>query len=82
MPKTNVTHVRFDPDLKQRVKDMANVLGRSSSYVVETAVKSYLDQNEWQLKAIQEAIQEADSPHAEWIDHEALKAEWEAKREN
>lgn len=82
MPKNSVTHVRFDSDLKQRVKDMANVLGRSSSYVVETAVKSYLDKNEWQLKAIQEAVHEADSLHAEWIDHEVLKAEWEGKREN
>ena len=38
--------------------------------------ESHLDANEWQIKGIQEALQEAESPTAEWISHDELKAKW------
>jgi predicted transcriptional regulator len=55
-------------------------LDRTKSYVAERAIEAYLDANEWQIQAIREALKEADSDQAEWVDHDELKTKWTAKR--
>jgi predicted transcriptional regulator len=36
------------------------------------AIEEYLDLQEYQIKAIQEAVEEADSPNAKFLDHDEV----------
>ena len=79
MQKVAHITVRVQPALRERIERLAGALGRPKSYVIENALASYLDSNEWQVAAVREAVAEADSPNPEWVEHEAVKAKWEAK---
>ena len=80
MLKSENLTVRVKPDTKSRLDALARATKRSKSYVIEEALEQYLDVNEWQIKGIEEALTEADSPGAEWVVHEDVKAKWLAKR--
>lgn len=71
--------VRVKPDTRSRLDNLARVTRRSKSYVIEEALEQYLDVNEWQIKGIQDALIEADSPGAVFEDHDEVLAKWEAK---
>ncbi|HPX60953.1 MAG TPA: CopG family ribbon-helix-helix protein [Deltaproteobacteria bacterium] len=71
--------VRVKPDTRNRLDNLARITHRSKSYVIEEALEHYLDVNEWQIKGIQEALEEADRPGAEFTDHDEVLAHWEAK---
>ena len=71
--------VRVKPDTRTRIETLARVTRRTKSYVIEEALEHYLDINEWQIKGIQEALTEADSPEAVFVNHEELLAQREAK---
>jgi len=79
--RTTSVNLRIQPTTKERLERLALATKRSKSFIVETAIENYLDLNEWQIKGIIEAVKEADSPDAEWTDHEDVKAKWEAKRD-
>lgn len=79
MQKAAHITVRVLPAMRERIERLADALGRPKSYVIENALSSYLDANEWQIAAIREAVAEADSPGAEWIEHEKVGAKWKAK---
>lgn len=80
MQKTAALNLRIEPAMKTRLENLAKTTNRSKSYLVSSALENYLDVNEWQIKGILEAVQEADSPTAEWINHADLKSKWESKR--
>jgi predicted transcriptional regulator len=71
--------VRVKPDTRTRLDNLARITRRSKSYVIEEALEQYLDVNEWQIKGIQDALLEADSPGAVFEDHDEVLAKWEAK---
>ncbi|NVO00704.1 MAG: ribbon-helix-helix protein, CopG family [Geobacteraceae bacterium] len=71
--------VRVKPDTRSRLDNLARVTRRSKSFVIEDALEQYLDLNEWQIKGIQDALLEADSPGAIFEDHDDVLAKWEAK---
>lgn len=79
MQKATHITVRVQPAIRERVERLADALGRPKAYVIENALTSYLDSNEWQITAIREALVEAESTDAEWVEHEAVKARWKAK---
>ena len=79
MQKAAHITVRVQPTMRERIERLADALGRPKSYVIENALSSYLDANEWQIAAIREAVAEAESPDAEWIEHEKVEAKWKAK---
>ena len=79
--RTTSVNLRIQPTTKERLERLALATKRSKSFIVETAIENYLDLNEWQIKGIIEAVKEADSPGAEWTNHEDVKAKWEAKRD-
>ena len=81
MRKAAAISLRIEPEIKTRLEKLARVTRRSKSFLVEDALEAYLGVNEWQIRGIMEAMQEADSPDAEWTPHEALRASWEAKRD-
>ncbi len=72
--------VRVKPDTRSRIETLARVTRRSKSYVIEEALEAYLDVNEWQIKGILEALTEADSQDAIFVDHDEVLAQREAKR--
>lgn len=80
MIKAATINLRVKPTTKQRLEELARVTKRTKSYIAEAALEAYLNVNEWQVKGIVEAVQEADGPNAEWTEHTDLKAKWEAKR--
>jgi predicted transcriptional regulator len=71
--------VRVKPDTRNRLDSLARITRRSKSFVIEDALEQYLDVNEWQIKGIQDALIEADSPGAAFEDHDAVLSKWEAK---
>lgn len=75
---TSVT-VRVKPTTKTRLEALAQATRRSKSYVIEEALEQYLDVNEWQINGIVQALAEADSPDAVFVDHDEVLAKWEAK---
>ena len=72
--------IRIDEETKERLERLAKSTSRSKSYLVSAAIREYIDINEWQIREIKEAIQEADRPGAKFIDHERVKAKWEGRR--
>jgi len=82
MQRTASINVRIDPTTRQRLDRLAEALNRPRSYIVESALAAYLEVNEWQIQAIRSAVAEADSPSAEWMDHDDVMAEWKAKLED
>lgn len=71
--------VRVKPDTRSRLDNLARITRRSKSFVIEEALEQYLEVNEWQIKGIQDALIEADSPGAVFEDHDEILAKWEAK---
>lgn len=71
--------VRVKPETRTRLDALARVTRRSKSFVIEEALEQYLAVNEWQIQGIQEALAAADSPDAEWADHDKVVADLEAR---
>jgi len=74
--------LRVDAATRQRLDRLAKSTSRTRAFLAETAIKSYLDQNEWQIAAIEQGKRDADAGNviahdevAEWL------ASWGTKRE-
>ncbi|MDZ7923735.1 MAG: CopG family ribbon-helix-helix protein [Marinagarivorans sp.] len=52
--------IRLEPDLKQRLDQLAEVTHRSKSFLAAEALRDYVELNEWQLQEITTALKEAD----------------------
>jgi len=53
--------VRLEKEVKQRLDDLADVTQRSKSFLAAEAIREYLENNEWQIREIKQALQEADA---------------------
>ncbi len=67
--------IRIDDQIKQRLDRLAEATERSKSYLVKSAIKEFIEINEWQVKEIRKAVNKADQPGAKFIDHEEV-TEW------
>ena len=63
--------IRLEPDLKQRLDQLAEVTHRSRSFLAVEALKDYVELNEWQLQEINNAISEADA--GDFASEQAIK---------
>ncbi len=79
MQKTASLTVRVKPETRSRLEKLAASTQRSKSFVIEDALEQYLDVNEWQIQGIRQALAEADSPGAEFVDHAEVLQRWEKK---
>lgn len=52
--------IRLEPELKQRLDQLAEATQRSKSFLATQALRDYVELNEWQIQEIKEAIKEAD----------------------
>ena len=53
--------IRLDPELKQRLDQLAEATHRSKSFLATVALRDYVELNEWQVQEIKDAIGEADN---------------------
>ena len=72
MTKTAPVSVRLDSALNERVAAIAAAIDRPKSWVIEQAVQDFVEVQEWQLRAIDEAIAAADAGHV--VPHEDVVA--------
>ena len=69
--------LRLDADTRKRLDQLAKTTERSRSALAAEAIRQFLEINEWQIAAIREGAQQADS--GQFIDHAKLKKKWEKK---
>ncbi|HKZ96580.1 MAG TPA: ribbon-helix-helix protein, CopG family [Hyphomicrobiaceae bacterium] len=65
---------RIDPEKKQALDELAQLLDRDRSFLINEAIEQYLDVNAWQVDLIERRLAEADSgapgvPHEEVFTH-------------
>lgn len=53
--------VRLEDDVKDRLADLAEATQRSKSFLAAEAIRSYIENNEWQIGEIKAALSEADA---------------------
>lgn len=53
--------VRLEQEVKQRLDDLAAVTQRSKSFLAAEAIREYVENNEWQIREINQALHEADA---------------------
>jgi predicted transcriptional regulator len=59
---TEAFTVRTDSETATRLDKLASRLDRSRNYLVNQAIKEYLELHAWQIEKIQEGIEGADGP--------------------
>lgn len=72
MPQTTTISVRIPVEYKNRLDSLAQATDRSRAYLAAKAIEDYLNIQEWQIQSIQEAVREADSPNAEFVEHDEV----------
>ncbi len=69
--------VRLEDDVKNRLDQLAQATQRSKSYLAAEAIRDFVENNEWQIREIQTALQEADAgDFANDEDLAALRGKW------
>lgn len=53
--------IRLEPELKQRLDQLAEATQRSRSFLTVEALQDFVERNEWQIQEIKDAIKEADN---------------------
>jgi predicted transcriptional regulator len=53
--------VRLEDDVKERLDVLAEVTQRSKSFLAAEAIRSHVENHEWQIGEIQAALKEADA---------------------
>lgn len=77
MRSTSIS-IKLSEPVKARLDHLARATHRSRTSLITTAVEEMLSVEEWQIKGIREAMEEADSGNM--IAHEDIKLEWESRR--
>ena len=70
MPK--VTSVRLDDALAAELEALAAALDRPKAWIIEQAIRRYLEEQAWQVQAIQEALADYRAGTAELVPHEQV----------
>ncbi len=61
MPKARSTSIRLEQDLDDQLSSVAERLDRPRSWVIEQAIKEFVELQAWHLAAIDEGIRDADA---------------------
>jgi len=71
---------KLETNTKRRLEALAAATRRTKTFVLEEALNHYLDLNEWQIKSIEEGLEDARAGRI--ITHETLVAKWERRVED
>lgn len=72
---TEAFTVRAESNLVNQLDHLADTLDRSRNYLVNQALKEYLEQHAWQIEKIAKGIAAAD--RGELVDHDVVMKEME-----
>lgn len=53
--------IRLDDNIKERLEALAKATDRSRSFLAAEAIREYVANNEWQVREVEAALQEADA---------------------
>jgi RHH-type rel operon transcriptional repressor/antitoxin RelB len=74
MGSTATMTLRLPAEVKRRLEKLAKATDRSKAYLASRAIENYLEVQEWQVRAIEEAVREADSDKATFFEHAKVEA--------
>ncbi len=80
MQQTKTISLELPLELVKRLEEISEITNQSVTQLVVTAIEQYLDSRDWQSAAIQEAVTEADSPNAVFLDHDDVVERLRIKR--
>jgi len=66
----NIVSVHLSDDIKGRLDHLSQTTGRTARALSEEAIEAYLNQQEWQMASIDEAIAVADE--GKFVSHDAM----------
>ena len=72
MEQTSTMTIRLPEAIKNKLEHLAAATERTKAYLAAKAIEEFVATQEWQIQAIQEAVKEADSPQAKFIEHAAV----------
>jgi predicted transcriptional regulator len=72
MAKAASVNLRLEPELDQKLSAVATRLDRSRSWVIQQALKEFIELQLWQMSAIEEGLRDAESGRV--IAHEDVVA--------
>ena len=71
---TTIT-LRLDDETHDRLSNLAGATDRSKAYLTMQALKLFLENNEWQVQEIEEAVAEADTASSDqFVDNDTIMA--------
>ncbi|MFZ5593744.1 MAG: CopG family ribbon-helix-helix protein [Pseudomonadota bacterium] len=73
-----MTVIVLDKDIEERLERYAERVHRPAPELAAEVLRKYLEYEEWFVQAVEEGIRAADAGGL--MDHEEVKARWEAKR--
>jgi predicted transcriptional regulator len=80
IPMTGSTiTIRTDPEIAEKITALAKAMDRSRNWVIEEALKQYIETQTWQIEGIKEGIASLD--RGEGIPHDEVMAKIRAKLE-
>lgn len=72
MPQTNRLTIRLPLESINRLDVLAQETASSRADIAAKAILQYLDVQEWQIREILDAVKEADSPNARFLEHDEV----------
>ena len=83
---TTTMTLRLDDETNDRLSNLAGATDRSKAYLATQALKLFLENNEWQVLEIKEALAEADAADpGQFVDNDTVMAwmeTWGTKQES
>lgn len=73
MAQTTTMTVRLPRDVIDRLEALARATDRTKAYLAGRAIEVYLEQEEWQVKAIEQAVAEANAAGARFYGQDEIK---------
>lgn len=72
---TTTMTLRLDDETSDRLSNLAGATERSKAYLAMQALKLFLENNEWQVQQIKEAVAEADTASPDqFVDNDKVMA--------
>ena len=72
---TTTMTLRLDDETNDRLSNLAGATDRSKAYLTLQALKLFLENNEWQVQDIKEAVAEADTASPDqFVDNDTVMA--------
>lgn len=77
---TSTVTIRLEESTKIKLEKLAESTHRTRSFLASEAIKAFIENNEWQIAEIQQAIAEADAgDFATQAEVEAVSNKWRTK---